>query len=298
MIERVPRTNKAAVVRFAVAVAAALSLAALGLVSPSRVSAQDLSGDAVWADFITWFKSVPPGPAPPPLGAYAAKLAKEGLSEEEVGRRMALVVKLFAERTEGPEVFYDRTYARPATGDPVEDGFASVPSAFLMGAVKGLSPGLALDVGAGQGRNAVWLAGQGWDVTGIDISAVGLDAARANASKAGVTIRTVKTAYDDYDPGAAKWDLIAMIFAWAPIAEPDFRAKVVKALRPGGLIVFEHFVADAERPRAPMVRALSPGELRDLFSDFEILFYEEKEGTGDWGGPGSYLVRMIARKPA
>jgi 2-polyprenyl-3-methyl-5-hydroxy-6-metoxy-1,4-benzoquinol methylase len=166
-----------------------------------------------------------------------------------------------------------------------------------MEAVRGLAPGAALDVGAGQGRNAVWLAGQGWDVTGIDISAVGLNAAQANASKAGVTIRTVKTAYGGYDFGAAKWDLIAMIFAWAPIAEPDFRAKVVRSLRPGGLIVFEHFVQDAEHPRAPMVRALSIGELRDLFSDFEILFYEEKEGVGDWGGPGSLLVRMIARKP-
>jgi hypothetical protein len=89
-----------------------------------------------------------------------------------------------------------------------------------------------------------------------------------------------------------------MIFAWAPIADPAFKAKVAKSLRPGGLIVFEHFVTDAEHPRAPMVRALSPGELRGLFSDFEVLFYEEKEGIGDWGGPGSLLVRMVARKPS
>jgi len=256
------------------------------------------SDDAVWADFIAWFRSVPPGPAPPALGAYAAKLAKEGLPKEEVGRRMDLVVKLFAERPEGPEAFYDRAYARPATGDPVTDGFASVPSAFLMEAVKGLVPGQALDVGTGQGRNAVWLASQGWQVTGIDVSGVGLTAAQAGAAKAGLAIRTVKSAYADYDFGTAKWDLLAMIFAWAPIAEPSFRDKVVRSLRPGGLIVFEHFVQDAEHPRAPMVRALSPGELRVLFPHFEILFYEEKEGIGDWGGPGSFLVRMIARKPA
>jgi SAM-dependent methyltransferase len=300
MIKPVPKASQAAVIRSAPAAAAALalSLAALVLVSPRRVSAQDLSGDAVWADFIAWFKSVPPGPAPPSLGSYAAKLAREGLSKEEVGRRLGLIMRLFSERPEGPEVFYDRAYARPATGDPVEDGFASVPSAILTEAAKGLAPGTALDVGIGQGRNAVWLAGRGWDVTGFDISGVGLAAARDNAAKAGVTIRTVKAAYDDFDFGTARWDLVAMIFAWAPIAEPSFRDKVVRSLRPGGVLVFEHFVQDAGHPRAPMVRALSPGELRALFPDFEILLYEEKEGIGDWGGPGSWLVRMIARKPA
>ena len=278
---------------------AALGLLAVAVLAGSgQVPATGAADDAVWADFIAWFKSVPPGPALPPLDAYAAKLAQEGLSKGEVARRMGLVVKLFAERPDGPEAFYDRAYARPATGDPVKDGFASVPSAFLMEAVKGLEPRAALDVGAGQGRNAVWLAGQGWDVTGIDISGVGLAAAQASAAEAGVTIRTVRTAYDDYDFGTEKWDLVAMIFAWAPIADPAFKAKVAKSLRPGGLIVFEHFVTDAEHPRAPMVRALSPGELRDLFSDFEVLSYEENEGIGDWGGPGSLLVRMVARKPS
>jgi SAM-dependent methyltransferase len=279
-------------------VTAALLALVVVLAVSGQIPVPSASDDAVWADFIAWFKSVPAGPAPPPLDAYAAKLAKEGLSKEEVGRRMGLLVKLFAERPDGPEAFYDRAYARPATGDPVKDGFASVPSAFLREAVKGLEPSTALDVGAGQGRNAVWLAGQGWDVTGIDISGVGLAAAQASAAEAGVTIRTVRTAYDDYDFGTERWDLVAMIFAWAPIADPAFKAKVAKSLRPGGLIVFEHFVTDAEHPRAPMVRALSPGQLRGLFSDFEVLFYEEKEGIGDWGGPGSLLVRMIARKPS
>lgn len=279
-------------------VAALLLLALAVLAGSGQVPAPGASDDAVWADFIAWFRSVPPGPAPPPLGAYAAKLAKEGLSKEEVGRRMDLVVKLFSERPEGPEAFYDRAYARTATGDPPTDGFASIPSAFLIESVKALAPGTALDLGTGQGRNAVWLAGQGWDVTGIDISGVGLAAAQANAARAGVSIRTAKAAYSDYEYGTAKWDLVAMIFAWAPVQEPAFRAKITKSLRPGGLIVFEHFVQDTDHPHAPMVRALGPGELRGLFAGFEIVFYEEKEGIGDWGGPGSLLVRMAARKPA
>ena len=49
-------------------------------------------------------------------------------------------------------------------------------------------------------------------------------------------------------------------------------------------------------PQANIVRQLLPGQLRTCFSDFEIVRYEETEGMGDWGGPGSQLVRMVARK--
>jgi SAM-dependent methyltransferase len=283
--------------RLGLGLGAALVLAAIVVAWAGQAQVQGVSDDAVWSDFIAWFKSLPSGP-PPQLSDYTAKLVKDGLSKEEAGRRTALVVKLFSDRPEGPEAFYDRAYARPATGDPPTDGYASVPSEFLIESLKGRKPGAALDVGTGQGRNAVWLATQGWDVTGIDISGVGLDAAKANAAKSGVSIRTVKTAYADFDFGTAKWDLIAMFFAWAPVADPGFMAKIEKGLRPGGLVVFEHFVKDDEHPYPPMVRALAPGELRRIFAGFEIVFYDEKEGIGDWGGPGSGLVRLVARKKA
>ncbi len=275
---------------------AVLLLAAFALLCSGQDRPAAASDDAVWADFIAWLRTAPVGESP--IRVYAAKLAKEGLTEQEIGRRAALVVKLFTERPEGAEVVYDRTYSRPATGDPAEDGFESRPSELLMEAVRGLAPGKALDVGTGQGRNAVWLAGQGWDVTGVDVSGVGLTAARANAAKAGVTVRTVKAAYGDYDFGAAKWDLLAFVFAWAPVSDSGFMRRIKDSLRPGGTVVFEHFVKDAAHPYPPMVRALEPGELRRIFSAFEIVFYEEKEGLGDWGGPGSSLVRMIARKRA
>jgi SAM-dependent methyltransferase len=276
---------------------AALVLAAVVLLSSGQVYAQGSSDDAVWADFIAWFKSAAAPPAGnPPLGAYAAKLAKDGLSEEEAGRRIALIVKLFGEKPEAIEAHYDRVFSRPASGDPLKDGFASVPSAFLIESVKARRPGEALDVGTGQGRNAVWLATQGWAVTGMDVSGGGLAAARANAAKAGVSIRTEKAAYDDFDFGTGRWDLIVIAFAWAPVSDPAFVSRIEKSLRPGGLVVFEHFIDDEAHPYAPMVRALKPNELRLFFSGLDIEFYEEADGIGDWGGPGSRLVRMIARK--
>ncbi|MGZ5454276.1 MAG: methyltransferase domain-containing protein, partial [Candidatus Aminicenantales bacterium] len=172
----------------------------------------------------------------------------------------------------------------------------SAPSSCLVEAAKGLKPGTALDLGTGQGRNAVYLAGQGWKVTGLDISQAGLDAAAENAAKAGVRIQTMKADYNSYDFGAEQWDLIVMDFAWAPVAEPAFVAKIERSLRPGGIVLFEHFVNKPEDRYAPMVRALEPGALKDYFPGLEILSYDEGEGKADWGGPGSRIVRMLARK--
>lgn len=272
------------------------TLMAALLVLAGLAAAQDVPDDnAVWKAFVGWFKTAPD--VPNPMELYSAKLEEEGLPAPEIRHRMKTIVRLFSERTEGAEVFYDRTYSRPRTGDPSMDA-PSVPSAFIIEASKSLKPGAALDVGAGQGRNAVFLARQGWDVTAMDISQAGLDAARANAAAAGVGIRTEKATYETYEFGVGRWDLIAVVFAWAPVADPAFVSKLRASLRPGGVVLFEHFVATQERPYAPMVRAVKSNALKEYFTDFEILSYEETETTADWGGPGSRVVRMAARKKA
>ena len=272
----------------------AILVAGLALGCVLSAAQEKPDDNAVWTSFITWFKSAPLGSDP--FIAYADKLGKEGVPETEVQRRLAVVARLFSKRPEGIQAFYDRQFSRPLTGDPSKDGFNSAPSAFVVEAAKGLKPGSVLDLGTGQGRNAVHLAREGWDVTGLDISQVALDRARENAAKAGVSIQTVKAAYDTYDLGVEKWDMIIMDFAWAPVSEPEFVAKVEKSLRPGGVVLFEHFINNPQYPYPPMVRALNSEELKDYFSGFEILSYDEKEGTADWGGPGSRIVRMIARK--
>ncbi|MBN1224793.1 MAG: methyltransferase domain-containing protein [Candidatus Aminicenantes bacterium] len=161
---------------------------------------------------------------------------------------------------------------------------------------KELTPGKALDVGAGQGRNAVWLAEKGWDVTGIDISGVGLAAAAANAEKTGTRITTVKTTYRDFDYGHEQWDLIVMILSWAPVSDPAFVDKLNKSLRPGGVLVFEQVLETEKQSFPAVVQALSPNALLEYFKDFHIQKYEEGVWLGDWGGPPAELVRMIARK--
>jgi SAM-dependent methyltransferase len=264
---------------------------AAALIFIALAPAQDKPDDnTVWKSFIGWFRSAPK--EADPFKAYAAKLGQEGVPEPETQRRVAVVSRLFSERPEGVEIYFDWAYSQPITGDPAKDGVNLAPTAFLVDTVKSMKPGVALDVGTGQGRNAVYLAGQGWDVTGMDISQIALDAARANAGKSGVSIRTEKADYATFNFGVNKWDLIVIVFAWAPVSDPTFVTKLKTSLRPEGVVLYEHFIG----PRPPVIRAPMPNELKTFFADFDIQFYEETQGTADWGGPKSRLVRMLARK--
>jgi SAM-dependent methyltransferase len=112
----------------------------------------------------------------------------------------------------------------------------------------------------------------------------------------GVHIETAKASYADFDYGTARWDLIVLIFAWAPMDDPAFIARLKTSLRPGGRIVFEHFTDDAANPRPAVMHALKPGQLRGLLGDFRLDRYEEVLDLGDWGGPDSQLVRAVAVK--
>ncbi len=258
-------------------------------------NAQDLTDDEkIWESFKAWVLTNPPQPS---LKAYGEKLAGDGLAQEEIKRQLDTIRRLYKEQpVKGIEITYDRIFSKPLTGDPEKDGFTSKPSVFMMESINGLSPGKALDVGAGQGRNAVWMAQQGWDVTGIDISGVGLAVAKANAEKAGTRISTVKTTYKDFDFGTEQWDLIVMILSWAPVSDPVFVARLHASLRPGGVVVFEHVLETKKQSFPAYVHGLPPNALLTYFKDFHIQKYEEGIWPGDWGGPPAELVRMIARK--
>ena len=252
------------------------------------------SEQEIWQDFTTWMRSSPERPT---LESYGEKLAAGGYSESEVARRLEIIRRLLKEDPlRGVELTYDRIFSKPVTGDPQKDGFTSTPSAFLMESAKGLQPGRALDVGAGQGRNAVWLARQGWEVTAIDISGSGLAAAAANAARAGVRLTTVKTSYQDFDFGSGRWDLIVMILSWAPMSDPKFVARVEAGLRPGGILIFEHVLETKKQKFPPVVHPLPPNALLRYVGDLTIQYYEENVWQGDWGGPPAELVRLIASK--
>ena len=249
---------------------------------------------ALWETYLAWTKTATGGKSP---RDYAVSLEKDGIASDEIRRRLHIIRQQFTEQPEGIEMIYDPLYSKPLTGVLEKDGFKTAPNAFLVEAMKDIkSGGKALDVGAGMGRNAIHLARLGWEVTGIDLSAAGLGVMHSNTEKAGLRVETVKTSYDAYDFGKEQWDLVAMILSWAPVEDRAFLSRLKSSIRPGGFLVFEHVVQRPENPFPPGVHALAPGALQQLFQDFEILIYREVDDYGDWGGPPTKHVRMVARK--
>jgi 2-polyprenyl-3-methyl-5-hydroxy-6-metoxy-1,4-benzoquinol methylase len=81
-----------------------------------------------------------------------------------------------------------------------------------MECIKGRRPGRALDVGMGNGRNSIALAQNGWQVTGFDIAALGVQQANLKAARLGVSLTTSVQSDQDFDFGVNRWDLIVLTY--------------------------------------------------------------------------------------
>lgn len=116
------------------------------------------------------------------------------------------------------------------------------PNQFVEQELSGLAPGRALDLGTGEGRNAIWLAGRGWKVTGVDFSAVGLARAERLAADRGVHVDWVVADLRVYVPDHGGYDLVLIAYLQliaADLARVLHSASV--ALAPGGtLLVVGH----------------------------------------------------------
>lgn len=112
------------------------------------------------------------------------------------------------------------------------------PNGRLVVEVADLAPGRALDVGCGEGADAIWLAQRGWSVTAVDISAVAVSRARAAAEQAGVTVEwLVADVLRTPLPGAA-FDLVSLQYPALPrAAGPEPVGALLGSVRPGGLLL-------------------------------------------------------------
>lgn len=110
------------------------------------------------------------------------------------------------------------------------------PNRFVEQYLGPLEPGSAIDLGAGEGRNAFWLATRGWDVTAVDFSAVGLQKAREMAADAGVPLATVAEDVDAYDP-TMPVDLVLLSYLQIPdAAQVRLLRRLGDWLKPGGRV--------------------------------------------------------------
>ena len=111
------------------------------------------------------------------------------------------------------------------------------PNRFLVSELDGLPPGRALDLACGEGRNAVWLAQQGWSVTGVDFSEVGLAKAAQLAERRGVEVEWVAADLLEYRPPAGL-DLVVVFYFQVPADERRLvLSRAAAALAPGGTVL-------------------------------------------------------------
>jgi 2-polyprenyl-3-methyl-5-hydroxy-6-metoxy-1,4-benzoquinol methylase len=240
--------------------------------------AAQIDGNAAYEAFLKWRKT----PENSELG-WDAALAKYGSRLRASGEKADIVERtLLVISARDEATLYDPIFAKPPKFDPT-------PNHFLVEATRGRAPGTALDVGMGQGRNAVYLATIGWKVTGFDVSKVGLDEARRQAASAGVSINTVQMSDVEFDFGTHRWDLIAIIY---PIEKRSVY-KARQALKPGGVVVIE--CGHKASGQAPYL--YDSNELLHIFEGFHILKYEEPVAMHDWARREMRLVRLIAEKP-
>lgn len=158
----------------------------------------------------------------------------------------------------------------------------------------------AIDVGCGTGRNALYLARQGWQVDAVDVSEVALDHLTETATAGNLPITCIQSDLEDASrlPAdlftADRYDLAIMVrYTNLPLID-----ALKSALKAGGfLIVEEHLVtqADVAGPRDPRFR-VAPDALRDAATGLDIVAY--LEGTvNDPDGRPAALAQLVARKP-
>jgi 2-polyprenyl-3-methyl-5-hydroxy-6-metoxy-1,4-benzoquinol methylase len=249
----------------------------------SRLFSQD-----VCQDYTAWLRAHPVMESDP--GAeYRDELIRRGMSTDEADTRLAQLWKSFLECPEASALTADRVYRWKKLPYNTE------PNAFLIEMTQDIKPGTALDVAMGQGRNSIYLAKKGWDVTGFDVSDEGLALARKGADQAGVKINAVHQGWEEFDFGKNKWDLIVLTYAWVPIGDPVFIKRLCSSLRPGGLIVFED--AEGDVPDG-IPAAVRPNEaLRVFQNELRILRYEDVEAASDWSNrKKTQIARLLAKK--
>ncbi len=192
--------------------------------------------------------------------------------------------------------------------------WSAAPNRFVAAELAGLPPGRAVDLAAGEGRNALWLAARGWHVTAVDFSAAGLDKGRALQRRRGGDLRIdwVQADVLEYDPGAAV-DLA--LLAYLQLPEDERRTAVRRAfgmLRDGGtLFVVAHdstnLTDGTGGPQDAAVLYTAEDVLADLDGErFEVLRAERvardvppPDDPPTWPARTAYdaLVRLVRTDP-
>jgi len=184
--------------------------------------------------------------------------------------------------------------------------FGTAPNGFLASHAGLLGPGQrALCVADGEGRNSVWLAEQGLDVTAFDLSPVGVEKARRLADERGVRVRYEVASVFDWTWPSGAFDVVAAIFV--QFADPAMRSfmfeRIVASLKPGGLLMLEGYT-----PKQLEHGSGGPKQVENLYTEellreafraldlLELREYEAVLSEGSRHTGRSALIDLVARK--
>ncbi|MBT7863595.1 MAG: methyltransferase domain-containing protein [Gemmatimonadetes bacterium] len=176
--------------------------------------------------------------------------------------------------------------------------YGKEPVDFLPLVIDRLPRGRALVLAAGEGRNAVYLAQQGFDVTAVDVSSTGLQKCLTLAAERQVSVQTIVADLDTFDLGTERWDLITNFY----YHDSALYERIMAALTPGGFFALQNFALDQLTthrfgPRSPDW-LVSPNALTKAFADWRIRHYEDRIvelNEGMHRGPGA-IVRLLVEK--
>ena len=206
--------------------------------------------------------------------------------------------------------FWDKFFSQPSYV------FGTDPIPLLKEYVHLFRRGRALDLAMGEGRNAVYLAEQGFDVTGVDFSKQAIEKSRKLAAKRSVVLNTIQADLRDFSIDRAGYDLITNIY----YPQRHLFDQIKAGLKPGGIFVYEQWHPYGWKTRKPILseKPSSPkpeeaelfqysdlhlDELAHIFADYQIVLYREAvvdQSIGLGSRRGVMLTEvssLIAKKP-
>ena len=197
--------------------------------------------------------------------------------------------------SESPAAFWNQRY------QAVDGLWSRDPNALLTEFVASLAQGRALDLGAGEGRNAIWLAKRGWRVTVLDVSAVALTRAAERAAEEGVELDCVEADWREYRPAPASHELVVISFMHPEPAERVYMFERARdTLAPGGhlFVVGVDLVDHGRRGPPDPERLYTTERLRRALEGFDVLRCESVSSVAEHkqGRPRVVDVVATARK--
>ncbi len=167
----------------------------------------------------------------------------------------------------------------------------AAPTSLVVATAAKLVPGKALDLACGRGRNALWLAEHGWDVTAVDGAHVAIEILRSRALERGLKINAVVADLEkgEFEIEPSRWDLITICYyLQRNLFEP---AKC--GIAPGGILISIVHVTQPGEEIGP--HRLLPGQLEQYFAGWEIL--HRREGKASDAAHRRAVAEIVARRP-